>query len=73
MMMIHISSVGLGSHIVSVFMLTWGRGPFLLVFMDAQNGFFYGFLGEKHLSFQFPRSVCKKSVAAHSQINSSGF
>ena len=47
MMMTHISSVGLGSHIVSVFMLTWGRGPFLLVFMDAQNGFFDGFLGGK--------------------------
>jgi hypothetical protein len=46
-MMTHISSVGLGSHIVSVFMLTWGRGPFLSVFMDAQNGFFYGFLGKK--------------------------
>jgi hypothetical protein len=46
-MIAHIGSVGLESHIVSVFMPTWGRGPFLFVFMDAQNGFFYGFLDKK--------------------------
>jgi hypothetical protein len=53
-MMTHIGSMGMGSHIVSVFMLIWGWGPFLLVFIDAQNGFFYGFLDKK---------VCKLSIS----------
>ena len=50
-MMTHISSVGLGSHIVSVFMLTWGRGPFLLVSLMLKMVSFMVFWGRGYGTF----------------------
>jgi hypothetical protein len=70
-MMAHIGSARLGSRIVRIFMLTWGQGPLLVVFVDAQNRIFMVFYGFLHANFQFPESACKKTMAASDQINSS--